>query len=700
MEELSKATGVTSEALSARALQLQEINTNNLVSGHLHDWSIGMAQDRESYKTDLNAALAANPGLDTNAYLGDFLRKQEATRAGTASSMPSPAAQAMFNDQSRRMALINASSLATETHGAWLGSTIKTAEGTIKLQQGIAIGLGGDPDNVGVAAALKEIGHQSDVVAAATGLGGDAQKAYLLEHTSPIYETLVENAINSGNIDGAQHIFTAHQGSMTPEAQRRLLGALKAGTTANEINSFVSDVYDKGAAPTLPASTLTSPAEGSRAARNNNPLNITGSGYAGQTGQDGRFARFSTPEAGYAAADHLLATYGSAHGVNTLSGVISRWAPPSENDTAAYIATVSKATGIDPNAPINLQDPATRHTILTAMAKVEGGGSSGGGVASRPAITFNEPPPKFDPNTTDPEIMKAQYLAYNQRAVQAIPDATLRARTLAALDARANLAAQTANAAQKGTYDTLMGYVTGGLNGQAVTSYEDLPQSLTSRLSDPYKNSLRENLNRAASGYGAFKTQAMTDEANRLTALAGADPSTFLTTVITPKGLSTADYDRLSGMQIRMKTSFQYRSDKEAQWQQLVKNPDVDRIVTAQFEQGGPAGDINTPPTAENPRPMPQRSAAHLAFMGALIGEVEHAQAQQPGKPLSQEQVSGLANKLMLQLHFAGGRQVSTYAYVPPAAEARIRQGLIASGNPAPSRYDIQREYFREGGGE
>lgn len=110
-----------------------------------------------------------------------------------------------------------------------------------------------------------------------------------------------------------------------------------------------------------------------RGIRNNNPLNITGSKWDGQTGTDGAFAQFDTPEAGRAAADANLQAYHRKHGINTISGVVNRWAPPNENDTPAYIAHVAQQTGMDPNQPIDMEDPAVRTKVLDAMQQHETG---------------------------------------------------------------------------------------------------------------------------------------------------------------------------------------------------------------------------------------------------------------------------------------------------------------------------------------
>lgn len=110
----------------------------------------------------------------------------------------------------------------------------------------------------------------------------------------------------------------------------------------------------------------------SRADRNNNPGNIEDGRFArsipGYVGSDGRFARFATPEAGWTAMEHLVGGK-VRRGKNTLSSLISSWAPPSENNTGAYIAAVSRATGIPSNAAIN---PSQISSIAKAMAAHEG----------------------------------------------------------------------------------------------------------------------------------------------------------------------------------------------------------------------------------------------------------------------------------------------------------------------------------------
>lgn len=85
-----------------------------------------------------------------------------------------------------------------------------------------------------------------------------------------------------------------------------------------------------------------------RGIRNNNPGNIQSGQFAnsqGAIGTDGNFATFATMQDGIHAAIALLHSY-AARGYDTIRSIISRWAPGSANNTAAYIADVSKRLGL------------------------------------------------------------------------------------------------------------------------------------------------------------------------------------------------------------------------------------------------------------------------------------------------------------------------------------------------------------------
>lgn len=92
-------------------------------------------------------------------------------------------------------------------------------------------------------------------------------------------------------------------------------------------------------------------------------VNANNVGNLRPVGKSTGFQQMESPEAGIKAIDENLKTYGEKHGINTLRGVINRWAPASENDTESYIKNVSQKTGLKPDDKIDLSDPVIRHII-------------------------------------------------------------------------------------------------------------------------------------------------------------------------------------------------------------------------------------------------------------------------------------------------------------------------------------------------
>lgn len=118
------------------------------------------------------------------------------------------------------------------------------------------------------------------------------------------------------------------------------------------------------------------PSRSPRGERNNNPGNLVrgSSPWDGEVpGSDARFATFATPEHGIRALGKNLLAYQDRHGLNTVSDIIARWAPASENDTRAYIASVAGAAGVGPDAKIDLHDPKTLASITKAIISFENG---------------------------------------------------------------------------------------------------------------------------------------------------------------------------------------------------------------------------------------------------------------------------------------------------------------------------------------
>ncbi|MNB62556.1 hypothetical protein D3C81_47710 [compost metagenome] len=116
-----------------------------------------------------------------------------------------------------------------------------------------------------------------------------------------------------------------------------------------------------------------------RGIRNNNPGNID---YRGQAGaslekRGGRFAKFETAYDGLKALSRQLMRYfeGKTTGkkLQTISDIISTWAPGNENNTGAYIAQISKTMGVSPDAVLNLKDPKVMSSLMNGIIHHENG---------------------------------------------------------------------------------------------------------------------------------------------------------------------------------------------------------------------------------------------------------------------------------------------------------------------------------------
>lgn len=98
--------------------------------------------------------------------------------------------------------------------------------------------------------------------------------------------------------------------------------------------------------------------------RNNNPGNIRTSGddWKGMTGSNQGFVVFANCSWGLRALAIAIRTE-IGRGNNTLAKLIYEWAPPSENDTEAYVNSMIQLTGISRNQLFT----ATDNTLLLLM---------------------------------------------------------------------------------------------------------------------------------------------------------------------------------------------------------------------------------------------------------------------------------------------------------------------------------------------
>ena len=115
-----------------------------------------------------------------------------------------------------------------------------------------------------------------------------------------------------------------------------------------------------------------------RGERNNNPGNIDRStirweGMSADQSSDDRFIVFQTPQFGIRALAKILLNYQDVHNLDTIRQIIDRWAPPSENDTGAYVTDVAADVGVGPDDKIDLNDAAILTKLVTAIIRHENG---------------------------------------------------------------------------------------------------------------------------------------------------------------------------------------------------------------------------------------------------------------------------------------------------------------------------------------
>lgn len=120
-----------------------------------------------------------------------------------------------------------------------------------------------------------------------------------------------------------------------------------------------------------------------RGYRNNNPLNIriSNSAWKGKINPSGdkAFEQFVSMDYGYRAALRTMRTYITKYGANTIEKIISRWAPPSENNTLSYISNVCRIINerlngaVTPDTIVTSADGDLLCAMAYAMSIIENG---------------------------------------------------------------------------------------------------------------------------------------------------------------------------------------------------------------------------------------------------------------------------------------------------------------------------------------
>lgn len=110
--------------------------------------------------------------------------------------------------------------------------------------------------------------------------------------------------------------------------------------------------------------------------RLNNPGNIEqGQKWQGLSDvqSDPRFCSFTDAEYGIRALCKILITYQTKYKLNTIEGLIHRYAPAHENPTATYVSNVAKWSGFGAKVVVDLKKRETLASIAKAIIRQENG---------------------------------------------------------------------------------------------------------------------------------------------------------------------------------------------------------------------------------------------------------------------------------------------------------------------------------------
>ncbi len=146
----------------------------------------------------------------------------------------------------------------------------------------------------------------------------------------------------------------------------------------------VASILDHGprAPEAVPVNNVTLTAGLPRGIRNNNPGNIKRGGDRWQglatfdemtafQRNEQVFCVFTAPEWGIRAMARILLNYQRKHALHTASGMVNRWAPPSENDTGSYVRFVSNRMQVDPDEIIEFENDDVALPMMKAIIRQE-----------------------------------------------------------------------------------------------------------------------------------------------------------------------------------------------------------------------------------------------------------------------------------------------------------------------------------------
>jgi hypothetical protein len=203
----------------------------------------------------------------------------------------------------------------------------------------------------------------------------------------PPPQRMEEIAIRAQRAPGPSPRFATPSAPLSPISNRgETGGGLSTGSIPEQLEEIT--ITAQRPSPDLPVSayrvgsdvvyfygdgTANARRDGTWTWRNNNPGNINHGDFAddhGAIGQAGAFAVFPDVETGIAALDALLLTPG--YQSTTLDGLVEKYAPPKENDTAKYQEFVRNKLKLPGNVALSSLTPEQRSLLKGAIRQFEG----------------------------------------------------------------------------------------------------------------------------------------------------------------------------------------------------------------------------------------------------------------------------------------------------------------------------------------
>jgi hypothetical protein len=634
---LGKALGQTGQAadqlgqaLGQHALGLQALTNATDANNRTAD-TVQRGQEllNEYSQLSLKAAQEGYPAFQQSI--------QDLFKAGGAGL--NPTAKVQYEDQARRQLLQISGQGNTHAVSEGHKYLVQSNDAVIKTFGDQAVAAGGTDE--ALANFNAGLGHSLAIINASTGLKPDDPivQQQFKTYRDPVYAEIVRQKYMDGDITGAQAFFDAHKSEMTIDGQSKVDTMLRAAVQDSVVQSAALAVANgQPMTDTRPSGGAGGIAQAIHGQESNSNPNVRDS-PAGAVGigqiEPGTWAQWQKLGLVKPGEDIRNAT----DNLNVSNRAIEYYSKEYNGDNRRVaVAYYSGEGNVAPAGSANpwkrdVQPPSGGPTVSQYVSQVMGRM----GAAPQKAAIAVPPPPKILPNE-DPQQAKADIDTYVQKWGPVLfgDNPGLAAKVMDASKNMAYTKIQAVAAAQAAAANRLQNAISSGAqNGTAVSSEADLAHAYPGADKDlallPPKDhdSVMGHINLAANGYGAYKTPAMSAEADRLEGLRLSDPAGFadpVKTNINQANISSPDKMRLLTEQANDARNQQRQVERQATLQSYLANPVISSMIKTNFPD--------------------RQGEAYMTFLGAIEGRVQ-ALGLPPGQRPTPEQLQKIATDLV-----------------------------------------------------